>query len=63
MKMKIGRNEKLEDVPNIKIMIGDVEFKVSENQFNELVITKTQLGEGEGAIIIKPSVSNEIRLT
>ena len=44
-------------------MIGDVEFKVSENQFNELVITKTQLGEGEGAIIIKPSVSNEIRLT
>lgn len=63
MKIIIGNNEQTIEPRRITVVIGkDVEFEISVNQFNELVINKGQFGEGETAILIKPSVSNEIRL-
>ena len=40
----------------------DVEMQISQNQFGELVIRKAQYGNGDGDLIILPSVSNEIRI-
>ena len=64
MKLIIGNNEQDIEVRKATIVISkDIEFDISVNQFNELVINKGQFGEGETAILIKPSVSNEIRIT
>jgi len=62
MKISIDRNENLTDVSNVTVFVGDVGFRISVNKFDELIINKMQYKDGESAIIIKPSVSNEIRI-
>lgn len=62
MQIQLDREVNTIEATNITIMVNDVEFRISVNKFNELVVNKTQYGEGEGSIVIKPSVSNEIKL-
>jgi hypothetical protein len=62
MEISIDRSDEKVEVGHITIYNGDVEYRISINKFNELQVQKQQYGEGEGAIIIKPSVSNEIRI-
>jgi hypothetical protein len=51
-------------VKKITIALNDnVDYEITVNQFGELVLQKQQYGEGEGCIILEPSVSNEIRLS
>lgn len=46
---------------SIKIDIGtDVEFIITINQFDELVINKQSYGNSKSSITIEPRVSNEI---
>lgn len=64
MKIITNNNESQLEVRKITVFLHeDVEFEISINKFNELVITKGQFGEGESAMLIKPSVSNEIRIS
>lgn len=61
-------NEKreVEEIEKDKITIRlnkNIDYHISINKFEELVINKMQFGKGEGSIVLKPSVSNEIRLT
>ena len=51
-----------ENASKIKIEIDDIEFRLSVNQFGDLVINKMNFGEGSTSIIIEPKVSNEIIL-
>ena len=51
-----------ENASKVKIEIEDVEFRISVNQFGELVINKMNFGEGSTSLIIQPCVSNEIIL-
>jgi hypothetical protein len=46
----------------ISIQNGSTEYDLSINNFGELVINKSYTENQETAIIIKPSVSNEIRI-
>ena len=62
MKIQIDRESVVKEVTTITVLVNDVEFAISVNQFNELVVNKSQFGEGEGSIVIKPSVSNLIYL-
>lgn len=59
--MKIEIDEKTIAVDIIKISINGIDFRIKENQFGEMVINK--YCDDDSTIIIKPSVSNEIRLT
>lgn len=64
MTILIHNNEEKIEARNITIVLNqDVEFHISINQFEELTILKTQFGAGESAMTIKPSVSNEIRIS
>ena len=54
------------DTNSNKIIVelnNDVSYHISINKFGELLVQKQQYGDGESAIILKPSVSNEIRLS
>ncbi len=64
MKVKLDNNKEQElDVRKVTVMLDDdIEYQISVNQFGELVVQKQNFGEGEGSIVLKPSVSNEIRL-
>ena len=61
--------DKRGDTPSIeakKLTIklnDDVDYEISVNKFGELVIQKQSYGGEESSIVLKPSVSNEIRLT
>lgn len=46
----------------IEIIIGEKLFKISQNNFDELVINKQVYDDQDGCLMIKPSVSNEVRL-
>ena len=51
------------EAKRLKIALNkDVEFNIDINKFGELVIRKQNFGNGEGSIMIMPSVSNEIRV-
>lgn len=64
MKIIVNNNESQIEARHIIIALNEnVEFRININQFGELVIQKTQYGGDESAIIIKPSVSNEIRIS
>lgn len=64
MKVLINNNESNIEARNLTIVLSDdVEFRITINPFNELTIQKTQYGAGESTMIIKPSVSNEVRLS
>ena len=64
MKIIVNSNESEINARKITICVNeDVEFHVSINPFGELTVQKTQYGEGESSMTIKPSVSNEIRLS
>ncbi len=60
--MTIGiKGQQNQEVKSITILTLDADFTISLNKFNELVINKN-VYSGESAIVIKPSVSNEIRI-
>lgn len=63
MKIIVNNNENEIEARRITVVVGEVEFEIAVNQFGELTVNKGQFGEGESAILIKPSVSNEIRLS
>ena len=65
MNIKIFDKEKRK-IETRKVVVDvseNIVFTISLNQFGELVIQKQNFGDGETSIVIKPSVSNEIRLT
>ena len=64
MRVKLDNNNEQElDVRKVTVLLDDdIEYQISVNQFGELVVQKQNFGEGEGSIVLKPSVSNEIRL-
>lgn len=62
MKAMIEDSQEIE-VRHITIYSGETEFKISVNKFGKLIINKQQYGDGESAIQITPSVSNEIRIS
>lgn len=61
MKIKIDRTENFQEVRKVSVMINDVEYVISVNQFDQLVINKSSI-ESDSTIIVKPSQSNEIRI-
>lgn len=61
MKVKLDRAGATVAVNYITIIIGEQEFKISVDHFNNLVVNKTYGGD-DGSIHITPSVSNEIRI-
>jgi len=63
MKIIINNNESQIEARHITIEHGEVEFRIKINPFGELEIQKTQYGTGESALVIKPNVSNEVRLS
>lgn len=63
MKVIIGNNESEFEARKITIVVGNVEFEIKVNNFKQLVVNKQNYGDGESELIIKPSVSNEIRLS
>lgn len=63
MQVSINREQDVKEVSTVTVIIADVTFRISVNKFDELVINKMQYGDGEGAMVIKPSVGNEIRVS
>jgi len=61
MKVKLERQGEEVEVKNIFISIGEKGFKLTENNFGELVLNK-HTDDENGGLIIMPSVSNEIRI-
>lgn len=62
----VNEKREVEEINPRKITLKlnkDIDLHICVNNFGELVIQKSNFGEGESSIIIKPSVSNEIRLT
>lgn len=62
MKIIIGDNEQALEVRKATIIIGDSEFRIYVDN-DELVVNKANFGKGEGGLIIKPSVSNQIKVS
>lgn len=60
MKIRTHRDNGFIDIDRLTIRVDDVDFRLSLNNFGELVLNKYQNGDGEGSIIIVPKVSNEI---
>lgn len=54
-------NEEHQEARKIKITIGETEYRISVNKFDELVINKHSFDD-TSSITIMPSVSNEIRI-
>ena len=51
-----------ENASKVKIEIDEIEFRISVNQFGELVVNKMNFGEGSTSLMIQPRVGNEIIL-
>lgn len=62
MKIQIDRNKDTIDVRKVTIFLGETEFEIEINKFNELIIRKEQFDNNESCLIIRPKVSNEIGL-
>jgi hypothetical protein len=63
MEVQLNREGEFIKVERILIKNDEnVEFIIHFNKFGELILNKQQHGEGEGSIVIMPSVSNEIRI-
>lgn len=58
----IDDNEDGIDCRKIEITVGDIYYKISLNKFNQLVVNKQVYDDSPSEIIIRPSVSNEIRI-
>ena len=63
MEIQINRDEERIEVKKVTIFHKNTEFEIHINNFDEIVIRKEQYGEGESNIIIRPSVSNVIRIS
>lgn len=60
---KNRESEQIFEQERIVVQISeDVEFRICVNQFNELVINKTNFGPDSGSISIEPHTSNQIAL-
>jgi hypothetical protein len=63
MKIQINKSPDREVVSKVTIIIDEnVEFRISLNSFNEVVINKMDFSNGE-SLTIKPSVGNEIKVS
>ena len=58
-----GSEEHTEVKRHIRITIGEKAFKISVNNFDELVINKHDYSDDSNGLNIHPSVSNEIKIT
>ena len=63
MTVIVNDNESQVEARGITIVVDEVEFTIRVNRLKELIIVKTQFGQGEDSISIKPNFSNEIILT
>lgn len=63
MKIRIDRNGLDVIVGHVTVVIEEKQFKISVDNFDNLVINKTYGTDDDGSIKITPSVSNEIRIT
>lgn len=62
MEYCINNNEECFDARNIKITIGNKEFRITVNNYDELVINKIADGDESSNINIIPYMGNEIRI-
>lgn len=62
MKISIDRNEEWKEVNKIKVQIGESQFVISVNKFDELTINKSWGFGDDSTIKIIPNVSNEIKI-
>jgi hypothetical protein len=60
MKIQLERNGEILDVKRLVIFINGNEFRLDENNRNELVINKAPLNDEQMFVI--PSVGNEIKI-
>ena len=61
MKIRLERDKENEiEVRNLTIINGDIEFNISINNFDEVVVRKVNFGIEDSGISILPRVSNEI---
>lgn len=63
MEIQHDRNEERLEVKRIKIFTENKDFTIYIDKFGELIINKTQYGNEESGILIRPKVSNEIGLS
>ncbi len=63
MTISINNDDNELEVRHITIKNGECEFKISVNNFNEIEIQKENFGNNSGDLIIKPSVSNVVRIS
>lgn len=61
MEYSINNYEERFEARKIKITVGETEYRISVNKFDELVINKHSFDDSS-SITIMPSVSNEIRI-
>lgn len=60
----VNNNESQFEARHITIKLSEeVEIRIKVNRFKEVEIQKTQYGAGDGCLIIKPNVSNEVRIS
>lgn len=62
MTISINNSEDTTECRHVKITIGDKQFKISQDKFDNLVVNKVTYDDSEGSISVKPSYSNEIRI-
>lgn len=62
MKIQTKRDTDFVEESRVVIKVGEVEFRLSLNKQNELIINKFQAGDGEGHISVIPVTSNEIKV-
>lgn len=62
MKIAIDRNEEWKEVNKVKVRVGDNQFTISVNKFDELIINKSWGYGDDSTMKILPCVSNEIKL-
>jgi hypothetical protein len=63
MEIQIDRNEERVEVKKIMIFTQNKEFTIYIDKLGELIINKEQYGNEESGIIVRPKVSNEIRVS
>jgi len=63
MKVQINRENEVKEFNYLTVLIGDKEFRISEDKFGNLIINKQAYGTEDGAIVIRPNVQNEVRIS
>ncbi len=61
MTVKLEREGKLIDLDRVIVFIDGTQYRISANNQNELVVNK--FNDDDNSICVRPSVSNEIRIS